>query len=95
MRAVDLLVSASKLYKKYTSNSMQHIPLDSSNIKSVAYFEKERGEFVLEVRFHGGALYEYRDVPEHVYEGLLNAESHGQYFYEHIREAGYPYEKLT
>jgi hypothetical protein len=34
----------------------------------------------------GGQSYDYYNVPQHIYDGLLNASSKGQYFNTYIRE---------
>jgi hypothetical protein len=59
-------------------------------MKSVGYSKTRQ---VLEIEFPNGAVYQYSDVPKSVYEGLMNAESHGRYFHRHIRGAGYRYTK--
>jgi len=41
---------------------------------------------VLEVIFNTGGIYLYRDVPPDVYEGLLSADSKGEYFHEVVRD---------
>jgi len=61
---------------------MDRIPVDSSNISSIGFDEETS---TLEVEFHGGAVYQYFDVPLNVYEGLLNAGSKGQYLAQHIK----------
>lgn len=40
---------------------------------------------VLEIAFRSGAVYRYLAVPRKVFEGLINAESKGHYFTQHIR----------
>jgi hypothetical protein len=67
---------------------LNRIPVVSSNLKSVAY------EFgILEVEFNSGGIYSYTNVPEHIYKGLLNASSKGQYFNAFIKD-NYPYNKI-
>ena len=61
---------------------MDRIPVDSSNISSIGFDEETS---TLEVEFHGGAVYQYFDVPLYVYEGLLDAGSKGQYLAQHIK----------
>ena len=39
-------------------------------------------------------LAQYFDVPENVYEALMNAGSHGQYFDRNIKKAGYQFQKM-
>ena len=63
----------------------------SSNIKSISY-NKETS--TLEVAFLHGGVYQYSGVPEEVYLGLINAGSHGYFFAQHVKKAGYPYIKI-
>ena len=67
---------------------MQMIPVSSSNLSSVGY---ENG--TLYIRFHNGSLYSYSNVPASVYQGLMSASSHGQYFAAYIKKC-YPYRKI-
>ncbi len=62
----------------------------SSAINSVGY---DSDEEMLEVEFSNGRVYRYFDVPEYVYDDLMDADSKGQYFNEHVRNAGYRYER--
>ena len=41
---------------------------------------------LLEIIFNDGRIYQYRDVPLQVYEGLMRAKSKGKYFQENIRD---------
>ena len=61
---------------------MRRIPVSSSNLASVGY---ELEQQTLEVEFVGGSVYQYFNVPEQVYRGLMSAGSHGSYFGEYIR----------
>jgi hypothetical protein len=54
---------------------MNRTPVSSSNLESVGY---ENG--TLEIRFHSGGTYQYSNVPEHVYQGLMGATSKGSCF---------------
>jgi hypothetical protein len=56
--------------------------VSSSNLASVGY---DGTISVLEVEFHSGAVYQYFDVPEQHYTGLINAPSAGQYFNAHVK----------
>jgi hypothetical protein len=67
----------------------QHV--NSSNLKSVGYDPETK---TLEIEFLNGGLYQYDNVPESIYNGLMSASSHGQYFYRHIKKGGYHYRKL-
>lgn len=40
----------------------------------------------LQVEFLGGDVYEYEEVPEHVFKELLGADSIGKYFARNIRK---------
>ena len=62
---------------------MQRISVQSSNIRSVGY---EPGSETLEVEFSSGRIYQYFDVPESEYEGLMSAPSKGRYFNASIKE---------
>jgi hypothetical protein len=62
---------------------MQRIKVISSNIQSVGY---DVASHVLEIEFTTGATYQYFDVPEYIYEAMMNASSHGKYFYQNIRD---------
>ena len=48
---------------------------------------------VLEVRFNTGDIYRYLNVSPDEYEGLINAESIGQYMHKHII-GHYEYERV-
>lgn len=62
---------------------MQRINVSSSNIKSIGY---DVLNHALEIEFTTGDIYQYLDVPEYIYEAMMNASSHGKYFYQNIKE---------
>ena len=64
-------------------------PVESSMISSVGYDPESR---TLAVVFNSGKTYEYQDVPVEVYEGLMAAESKGQYMNEYIIDV-YPFSR--
>ncbi len=66
--------------------------VSSSAIRSVGY---DQASNVLEIEFPNGAVYQYYDVPKSVYQGLMNAESHGRYFHQHVRNKSYRYQKTN
>ncbi len=66
---------------------MELVAVESSMIHAIGYDKEKR---MLEIVFNSGRTYQYGDVPPEVYEGLLKAESKGQYFLANIREL-YPY----
>lgn len=70
---------------------MERVAVSSSNLASVGYSATEA---ILEVEFHHGGVYQYSGVPEDIYLGLMSAGSHGQYFDQFIKKAGYPYVKI-
>lgn len=70
---------------------MNRTSVSSSNLNSIGYDEESR---ILEIEFNTGSVYQYVDVPESIYEGLMNAESHGKYFDVNIKKAGYQFVKV-
>ena len=66
--------------------------VDSSALSRVGY---DKREHVLVAEFKdSGAIYAYYEVPESVYNELLDAESIGNYFYYNVRTS-YTYERLN
>lgn len=61
---------------------MNWINVTSSNLDSVLYDETSNSLFI---KFHHGGVYEYFDVPQYIYENLLNAPSHGKYHAQFIK----------
>ncbi|MER5412576.1 KTSC domain-containing protein [Streptomyces virginiae] len=70
---------------------MLHIPVASSNLKSVAY-DPSRG--ILEVLFKSGAVYQYYNVPTSVHDDLLGAESKGQHLAKFVK-GKFPYRLMS
>lgn len=69
---------------------MQRTPVTSSDITSIGYEDN-----ILEIEFHSGnSVYQYFQVPEQVYDELMNASSHGKYFNQYIKNK-YRYEKIS
>jgi hypothetical protein len=60
---------------------MQREPVDSSVLRSVGY---EDG--ALEIEFVDGDVYRYFAVPAQIYADLIDAESHGAFFNEQVRD---------
>lgn len=54
----------------------------SSNLMSVGY---DSDTMILEVEFRQGGLYQYFEVPVHIYDGLMGAPSKGTYFQRFVR----------
>ena len=61
---------------------MERTAVSSSNLASVGY---DVDSLTLEIEFLNGSVYQYYDVPEGVFEELLNASSVGSYFSHNIR----------
>lgn len=61
---------------------IKRIPVASSNIASVGYNKEAR---ILEIEFHHGAIYQYVDVPEKVFEELMSAPAKGSFFMNEIK----------
>lgn len=70
---------------------MKRQAVESSNLASVGY---DANSNTLEIAFNNGGVYQYFNVPESVYDGLMNASSHGQYFDRNIKKTGYSYQKV-
>lgn len=70
---------------------MKRQSVESSNLASVGY---DAANEILEIAFNHGGVYQYFDVPENIYEELMNASSHGQYFDRNIKKAGYEFQKM-
>lgn len=60
---------------------MNRQPVTSSNIASIGY---DAALQILEVEFLNGTIYQYLNVPQPEYDGLM-AGSHGTYLNAHIK----------
>ncbi len=69
---------------------MERENVNSSNLASIGYDSENE---ILEVEFKHGGVYQYLNVPEDVFNKLMNAPSHGVYFSANIRN-DYEYSKL-
>jgi hypothetical protein len=70
--------------------TMKRQQVQSSNLVSVGY---EDGSSTLEIEFKGGALYQYYNVPAHIHDGLMAADSKGSYFHANIKDL-FPYSRV-
>ncbi len=68
---------------------LQRNPVISSNLESVGY---DSNTSTLEIEFHSG-LYEYYNVPQSIYNGLMAATSKGSYFHQNIKDV-FSFKKL-
>lgn len=70
---------------------MERQSVESSNLASIGYDAENE---ILEIEFNHGGIYQYFDVPENIYDELMNASSYGQYFDRNIKKAGYEFQKM-
>lgn len=70
---------------------MNRIRVSSRIIASVGY---SHAAGIVEVEFHDGAIYQYYDVPQSVYMGLLDADPHEDYLNLNIKDI-YPDRKVS
>ncbi|HBM45827.1 TPA: KTSC domain-containing protein [Patescibacteria group bacterium] len=71
---------------------MNRIAVTSSNIRSIGY---DLESFVLEVEFTSGDVYQYYDVPQHLFQELLHASSLGGFLNDNIVKYHYRYRKIS
>jgi hypothetical protein len=67
---------------------MKRLLVRSSNLASIGY-----DDGILEIEFNAGGIYQYHNVPNYVYENLMEARSHGKYFASNVKNS-YRYSKL-
>ena len=61
---------------------MEHVPVQSTNIRSVGYDPETR---TMQVQFSHGGLYSYSNVDPGVHQALVEAPSVGAHFTLNIR----------
>ena len=69
---------------------MKRNHVESSNIESIGYDSSSQ---TLEIEFLNGTIYQYFDVQQHIYDGLISADSHGKYLAANIK-GHYRYSKV-
>lgn len=69
---------------------MERENVSSSNLESIGY---DYSNEILEIEFKNSSVYQYFDVPESIFNELMNASSHGVYFSANIKN-DYEYTKL-
>ena len=69
---------------------MLRTPVTSSHLDSVGYDPHSK---TLEIEFNDGSVYQYFNVPERVYQGLMRAYSKGEFFHDYIRDT-YSYTRV-
>jgi hypothetical protein len=61
---------------------VERSPVQSSSIETIGY---DSDSETLEVEFKNGSVYQYFDVPHHVYEAMLSSGSVGSYLAQSIK----------
>jgi KTSC domain len=69
---------------------MDRLPVESTSLASVGY---DPISSTLEVEFRNGRIYQYFEVPQHIYDGLMSAPRQGPYFNQYIRNS-YSYSQI-
>lgn len=69
---------------------MRRISVSSSNLVSVGYDDSSQ---TLEIEFQDGAVYQYFNVPQNIYDALMAAPSKGQFLAYQIRDR-FPYSRV-
>ena len=70
---------------------MERQYVSSSHIVSIGY---DPTSMVLEVEFNTGAIYQYYDIQQSIYDGLMAADSHGTYLAAYVKKGGYRYAQV-
>ncbi len=63
---------------------------NSLNIAEIGY---DASTSTLEIMFLNNSIYQYFDVPQHIYQDLMQADSQGQYLAQNIKGV-YRYSKV-
>lgn len=87
----DYIVGCLFFIKKMRGERMERTEVSSSNIESIGYDESKE---ILEIEFKRGNIYQYKGVPDNIFQNLLRAGSHGKYFNVHIKDK-YPTIKIN
>jgi hypothetical protein len=65
-------------------------PVKSSNLHSVGWKDG-----ILIIKFNNRRVYQYPNVPQEIFEGLVRAESPGRVFHRYIYDQGWEYKEIT
>ncbi|MCK5156808.1 MAG: KTSC domain-containing protein [Spirochaetales bacterium] len=71
--------------------NVKMISVSSSNIAAVGYDVESE---IVHVQFVNGSEYIYKGVPQHEFDGLLNAPSIGSYLHRNYKNV-YSYERTS
>jgi len=63
-------------------NTIERTQIASSNIASIGY---DKEAHLLEIEFHHGAVHQYFDVPDKIYNELMSSSAIGSYFMNEIK----------
>lgn len=69
---------------------MERSYVASSNIASIGYDEPSQ---TLEVEFSNGSVYQYYNVPQGLYDQLMQEGSKGRFLHAYIKNS-YPYSRV-
>lgn len=69
---------------------MERKPVQSSNIASIGYDENST---TLEIQFLNNSIYQYFEVPQHIYTELMGSDSQGRCLAQNIKGV-YRYSKV-
>jgi hypothetical protein len=69
---------------------MDRTAVSSSHLSSIGY---DPALSILEIEFNDGSVYQYVNVPQSEFDGLMSSGSHGTYFHANIRKR-YSYSKI-
>lgn len=61
---------------------MERENVDSSNINSIWY---SKSNLILEIEFSNNSIYNYLNVPESEYNGIMSADSKWKYLHQNIK----------
>jgi hypothetical protein len=68
------------------------MPRVESSVMTFVKYDDDSGE--LDITFTSGKTYRYLEVPAEIYDGLLDAESKGEFFNDKIKDA-FVYSEVT
>ena len=88
-KAEEFITSGGEIYRA-SGVTLRLNPVESEMLELVGYDEELR---VMEVVFNTGEKYRYKEVPASEYEGLISADSIGQYMQKNII-GHYEYERI-
>ncbi|KZK94444.1 MULTISPECIES: helicase HerA-like domain-containing protein [unclassified Pseudovibrio] len=77
-------------FQRQEVEDMDREQVASSNVRSIGYDEPSQ---TLEVEFHSGAIYQYFNVSQLIYDQLMAAPSKGRFLNYEIKNA-YPYSRV-